>query len=120
MKIESIDNDVKRQHLNNDVQPQQNNSTNQNQLSAKNMESNADTEGSEGNVTKQIEEVSTKVPSGVFLTAAFAAMGASAILQITGNKQLSHFIGQWVPAILIMGLYNKVTKLHGSERGETA
>lgn len=42
-------------------------------------------------------------------------MGASLALQAAGKKHVGIFIGQWAPAILIFGLYNKLVKLHGSE-----
>lgn len=71
-------------------------------------------ERSEGTITKKIESVTSKVPSGAFLSFAFGAMGVSALLHATGRKEDAAFIGQWVPAILIMGLYNKLVKLEGS------
>ena len=70
---------------------------------------------SEGQLTKQVEQITTTIPSGAFLTTAVGAMAASTLLQVYGKKQTSQFIGQWVPAILIMGVYNKLVKLHGSE-----
>lgn len=69
----------------------------------------------EGAVTKQIEAVTTKIPSGAFLSAALASIGIAAVLQTLGRKSDAQFIGQWVPTILILGLYNKLVKLKGSE-----
>ena len=69
----------------------------------------------EGQITKEIERYTTAVPSGTFLTLGIAAILGSALLQIAGRKEDANFIGQWVPTILIMGLYNKLVKLHGSE-----
>ena len=69
----------------------------------------------EDSVTKQIESVTTKVPSTTFLTLAVGSMIASALLQVVGRKNESNFVGQWAPTILIMGLYNKLVKLEGSE-----
>jgi len=34
---------------------------------------------------------------------------------IAGRKNLANFVGQWVPTILIVGLYNKLVKVEGSE-----
>lgn len=73
----------------------------------------------EGTITKEIENITTKVPSATFLSAAFGAMGVSAFLHFIGDRKNSRFVGQWVSPILIMGLYNKLVKLHGSE-GEFA
>jgi hypothetical protein len=69
----------------------------------------------EGTVTKSIESVTSKVPSATFLSAAFASIGVSAALHLMGRKEDAQFVGQWVPTILIMGLYNKLVKLEGSE-----
>ena len=72
-------------------------------------------ERKEGEITKQIESVTTKIPSGLFLSAALASIGISAVLQGLGRKRDATFVGQWVPTILILGLYNKMVKLEGSE-----
>lgn len=72
-------------------------------------------ETGEGRMTKQIESVTSRVPSSTFLTLALGSIAVSAILQGIGRKNDAHFIGQWVPTILIMGLYNKLVKLEGSE-----
>jgi hypothetical protein len=69
----------------------------------------------EGQVTKQIESVTSKLPSGMFLGIAFGSIGLSALLQMMGRKADAQFIGQWVPTVLILGLYNKLVKLEGSE-----
>jgi hypothetical protein len=42
-------------------------------------------------------------------------MGASALLKILGKDEWALFIGQWAPSILIMGVYNKMVKQHGSD-----
>jgi hypothetical protein len=78
-------------------------------------------EHSEGTVARSIEEQTAKLPSDVFLWAALTAMAGSAVLQISGRKQVSNFIGEWVPTLLILGLYNKMVKILGSEpRPQTA
>ena len=69
----------------------------------------------EGKLTKQIEEITTTIPSGTFLSAALSAVGLSALLHMGGRRSDANFVGQWVPTILILGLYNKMVKLHGSE-----
>ncbi len=70
----------------------------------------------EGRVAKAIESQTAKLPSDTFLWAAVAAMTTSATLQIMGNKQASVFVGQWAPTLLILGLYNKLVKVAGSDR----
>jgi hypothetical protein len=42
-------------------------------------------------------------------------MGASALLKILGKDEWALFVGQWAPAFLIMGVYNKMVKQHGSD-----
>jgi hypothetical protein len=69
----------------------------------------------EGTITKKIESVTAPIPSSVYLSLAISAMGASLLLMLTGRKDTANFVGQWAPAILIMGLYNKMVKQHGSD-----
>jgi hypothetical protein len=70
---------------------------------------------SEGTVARSIEQQTAKLPSDTFLWAAIGAMGVSAALQVSGKREVSNFIGEWVPTLLIFGLYNKMVKLLGSE-----
>ncbi|MGV3485916.1 MAG: hypothetical protein ACO1RT_15980, partial [Planctomycetaceae bacterium] len=60
-------------------------------------------------------EQTAKLPSDVFLWAAGGAITASLMLQAMGAKEKSLFVGQWAPTLLILGLYNKVVKVMGSE-----
>ena len=64
----------------------------------------------EGKTTSMVESQTSKVPSLTFLGLALGAMAASAALVASGRRETGIFIGQWAPAILIMGLYNKVAK----------
>jgi hypothetical protein len=73
-------------------------------------------EHTEGPVARAIEQQTAKLPSDVFLWASGACMVTSLVLQLTGNKHTSLFIGQWAPSLLIMGLYNKVVKVGGSDQ----
>ncbi len=70
---------------------------------------------SEGLVAKAIEKQTAKLPSDVFLWAAFGSIAVSAALQIAGRHKVSNFIGQWAPTILILGVYNKIVKVMGSD-----
>jgi hypothetical protein len=69
----------------------------------------------EGVIARTIEQQTAKLPSDVFLWSAVGAMTASLTLQIMGKRHASLFIGQWAPSFLILGLYNKLVKLQGSE-----
>jgi hypothetical protein len=77
-------------------------------------------EHSEGEIARGIERQTAKLPSDVFMRAAIGAMSVTAALQVTGKKQVSNFIGEWVPTLLIFGLYNKMVKLLGSDRTQRA
>lgn len=72
----------------------------------------------EGPVARAIEEQTAKLPSDTFLWAALASIGASLVLQATGRRDLSNFVGQWAPTFLILGLYNKLVKLEGHDYQE--
>lgn len=71
--------------------------------------------GREGTTTKAIESYTSELPSGTFLGLAIGSMAISLILMLAGRRNVANFIGQWAPTILIMGLYNKLVKLEGSE-----
>jgi hypothetical protein len=69
----------------------------------------------EDRVTSTIETQTAKIPSSGYLAAAIGSMGASALLKILGKDEWALFVGQWAPAFLIMGVYNKMVKQHGSD-----
>ena len=70
----------------------------------------------EGAVARSIEKQTAKLPSDTFLWAAVVAMGVSAVLQASGKKSVSLFIGQWAAPFLLFGVYNKLVKVAGSDR----
>jgi hypothetical protein len=74
----------------------------------------------EGRLAKSIERQTAKLPSDAFLWAAVGSMGVSAALQAAGNKHASLFVGQWAPAFLLLGIYNKLVKQLGSDRYDRA
>ena len=69
----------------------------------------------EGVVARSIEQQTAKMPSDWFLWAAFGSIAASLAFKASGKDHASLFVGQWAPTFLILGLYNKLVKLHGSE-----
>ena len=73
---------------------------------------------SEGVVAKAIEKQTAKLPSDTFLWAAGGSIAASAILQMMGKQKASLFLGQWVAPFLLLGVYNKIVKVAGSDRTE--
>ena len=76
-------------------------------------------EHSEGPVARAIEEQTAKLPSDAFLWVAGASIAASLILKMLDRHHEALFVGQWAPTILILGLYNKLVKQHGSDQFDT-
>jgi hypothetical protein len=75
-------------------------------------------EHSEGPVAKMIEEQTAKLPSDLFLWTAGGAIALSLGLRLAGQKHWANFVGEWVPTILILGVYNKLVKTHGHDRAD--
>ena len=72
-------------------------------------------EAQEDQFTAAIENTTSKVPSSVFLALALGSMAASATYQALSRKHESLFIGQWAAPFLLLGIYNKMVKQHGSD-----
>ena len=72
-------------------------------------------EHSEGTVARAIEQQTAKLPSDTFLWLAGASIATSLTLKIMGRDRDSMFVGQWAPTFLILGLYNKIVKVLGSD-----
>jgi hypothetical protein len=79
-------------------------------------EMNEAAEHTEGQIARGIERQTAKLPSDVFLWAALGAIGVSAYLEFTGRQEKSQFVGQWVAPFLLLGVYNKLVKIGGSDR----
>ena len=79
------------------------------------MPTNFNPEHSEGPVAKAIEQQTAKLPSDLFLWAAVGAIAASAVLKIMKKDKEALFVGQWPAPFLLLGLYNTLVKLEGSE-----
>jgi len=73
------------------------------------------TTGNEGEITKKIENQTSKVPSTVFLGAALLAIGVSAAFKRMSNDKNALFIGQWAAPFLLLGIYNKIVKTEGHD-----
>jgi len=75
---------------------------------------------SEGPLARMIEEQTAQLPSDLFLWAAGGSIVGSLLLQCMDKQHASLFVGQWAPTFLILGLYNKLVKVAGSERHSQA
>src|SRR5947199_70296 len=82
----------------------------------------------EGPVAKAIERRTAKLPSDLFLWAATGALIGSAVLHFVGQRRTltamrprmnDLFVGQWVPTLLLLGVYNKIVKVAGSDRSSS-
>lgn len=69
----------------------------------------------EGIVARTIEEQTAKLPSDTFLWLAGASIATSLTLKIMGRERDAVFVGQWAPAFLLLGVYNKIVKVAGSD-----
>jgi len=69
----------------------------------------------EGVVARTIEEQTAKLPSDTFLWLAGGAIAGSLALKLAGRRHDALFVGQWAPTFLILGLYNKLVKVAGSD-----
>ncbi len=76
-------------------------------------------ERTEGPVARKIETQTSKIPSDVFLWSAAAALGTSFALQLMNKRERSMFVGQWVPTLLLLGVYNKIVKVAGHDRNDS-
>ena len=84
----------------------------------------------EGRIARLIEAQTAKIPSDIFLWAAAGTVVAALVLQLRGGRARgpsfapprfvtrrldAHFVGQWAPTLLLLGLYNKVVKVLGHD-----
>ncbi|MBC7711927.1 MAG: hypothetical protein H7177_01210 [Rhizobacter sp.] len=73
----------------------------------------------EGSMTKAIEHQTAKIPSTYFLAAAGGAVVLSLGMAVMSEKKgWANFVGNWVPSLLLLGIYNKIVKTHGSDAQE--
>ena len=66
-------------------------------------------------VTSWIEGYTAQIPSSVYLIAAGVSVIGSLMMRNKRNKHNALFIGQWVAPFLLLGIYNKMVKQHGSD-----
>ncbi len=79
------------------------------------MRTNTPPEHYEGVVARTIEQQTAKLPSDTFLWLAGASIATSLTLKMMGRDRDANFVGQWAPTFLILGLYNKIVKILGSD-----
>jgi hypothetical protein len=72
-------------------------------------------EQKEGPVARAIERQTSRIPSDFFLWSGVAAIATSLTLALFGRKHAANFVGQWVPTVLLLGVYNKIVKVAGHD-----
>ena len=79
------------------------------------MQTYTPAEHREGVVARTIEQQTAKLPSDTFLWLAGGSIATSLTLKLMGRDTDALFVGQWAPTFLILGLYNKIVKVAGSD-----
>jgi len=74
---------------------------------------------SEGAFAKIIEQQTAKLPSDIFLCAAGVSILGALALKIAGRRHDALFVGQWAAPFLLLGVYNKLVKIAGSDRTDS-
>jgi len=69
----------------------------------------------EDQFTALLEEQTSSIPTSLFLGAAFASIIGSLSLKLSGKNDQALFVGQWAAPFLLLGIYNKMVKQHGSD-----
>jgi len=75
---------------------------------------------SEGRFARSIQRQLATLPSDPFLWAAIGSLGVSAALHASGRRHASLFVGQWAPAFLLLGLYDKLVRQRDADRYDAA
>jgi hypothetical protein len=70
----------------------------------------------EGALTETIEKFTAALPSTTWLALAGVSMLGSLGLTVFGKHKAATFVGQFTSAFLLIGVYNKLVKIHGSDR----
>jgi len=74
-------------------------------------------EATEDQFTAAIEKYTAPIPSSAYLALALASIAASITIQTVQKEKANAalFVGQWVAPFLLLGIYNKMVKQHGSD-----
>jgi hypothetical protein len=69
----------------------------------------------EGSIARLIERQTSRIPSDLFLWTGLTMAATSLGLMAAGKKNAGLLVGMWVPSILLLGVYNKLVKIGGSD-----
>lgn len=70
----------------------------------------------EGKRTEAVEQVTARLPSMTWLILAGGALAAASIAAIRERRNPTNLMGVLVPSFLLLGVYNKLVKQHGSDQ----
>lgn len=72
-------------------------------------------EHKEGRVALSLESQTARLPSDTWLWLAGGSIAASLVLKALGKEHDALFVGQWAAPFLLVGVYNKIVKVVGSD-----
>lgn len=70
----------------------------------------------EGRFTRRLEHLTAALPSSTWLALAAASLAGAIGLRIARKNHTAILVGQFAPTFLLVGVYNKLVKLSGSDR----
>ena len=70
----------------------------------------------EGDFTRRIEKLTAALPSSTWLALAGGSLVGSLVLKLLDRHEAANFVADWVPTFLLIGIYNKLVKIAGSDR----
>ncbi|HWU88244.1 MAG TPA: hypothetical protein VN253_13245 [Kofleriaceae bacterium] len=72
--------------------------------------------GLEHKLEGKIERFATALPSATWIGLAGGAVLSALVLRVARKKSAAIFVGEWVPTLLMLGLYTKVAKVAREKR----
>ena len=70
----------------------------------------------EGNITRRLEHFTAALPSTTWLMLAGGSLLGAIVLKALGKHHSALFVADLVPTFLLVGVYNKLVKIAGSDR----
>lgn len=80
------------------------------------MNTFSETKPVEGPVARAIEKKTSQIPSDVFLWAALGFLGVSVAMRAGSRRGLAPILSELGPTLLLLGVYNKLVKVAGSDQ----
>ena len=69
----------------------------------------------EDQFTASLERQVARIPSSFFLGCAAAAIVSALVFKLSGKDKEADFLSHWPAPFLLIGIYNKLVKQHGSD-----